>query len=86
MPVIPALGRLRQEDYYKFETILGYTVRTCLKKLNNWGQRDAQLLGAVAATCKRPEFSSQRPPQVTPAPGESDALCWPLWVPAYECT
>jgi hypothetical protein len=33
MPAIPALGRLRQE-YGKFETNLGYIVRSCLKKLN----------------------------------------------------
>jgi hypothetical protein len=30
-PVIPALGRLRQEDY-KFQVGLGYIVRSCLKK------------------------------------------------------
>jgi hypothetical protein len=31
MPIIPALGRLRQEDH-KLETSLGYTVSLCLKK------------------------------------------------------
>jgi hypothetical protein len=31
IPVIPALGRLRQE-YHEFETSLGYRVRSCLKK------------------------------------------------------
>jgi hypothetical protein len=30
MPVIPALGRLRQKDL-KFETIPGYMARHCLK-------------------------------------------------------
>jgi hypothetical protein len=30
-PVIPALGRLRQENY-KFKVSLGYTERICLKK------------------------------------------------------
>jgi hypothetical protein len=34
MQVIPALGRLRQEDH-KFEVSLGYVVRLCLKKTNN---------------------------------------------------
>jgi hypothetical protein len=29
--VIPALGRLRREDY-KFEVSLGYIVKPCLKK------------------------------------------------------
>ena len=42
MPVIPALGRLRQEDWCEFETSLGYKselkaslsciARPCLKK------------------------------------------------------
>jgi hypothetical protein len=31
MPVIPALGRLRQEDP-EFKTSLGYIVKLCLKK------------------------------------------------------
>jgi hypothetical protein len=31
MPAIPALGRLRQEDY-KFKANLGYRVKPCLKK------------------------------------------------------
>jgi hypothetical protein len=31
MPVIPAFGRLKQEDH-EFEVILGYVVRSCLKK------------------------------------------------------
>jgi hypothetical protein len=31
MPIIPALGRLRQKDS-EFEVILDYIVRTCLKK------------------------------------------------------
>lgn len=31
MPVIPALGNLRQEDT-EFKTSLGYTVRVCLLK------------------------------------------------------
>jgi hypothetical protein len=31
MPVIPALGRWKQEDL-GFETSLGYIVRFCLKK------------------------------------------------------
>jgi predicted glycosyl hydrolase (DUF1957 family) len=30
IPVIPALGRLRQEDH-QFEVNLGFTVRPCLK-------------------------------------------------------
>jgi hypothetical protein len=31
MPVIPALGRLRQEDY-ELETTVDYIARSCLKK------------------------------------------------------
>jgi hypothetical protein len=31
MPIILALGRLRQEDF-KFETRLSYIARSCLKK------------------------------------------------------
>jgi hypothetical protein len=31
MPIIPALGRLRQEDH-KFEDRLRYVARPCLKK------------------------------------------------------
>jgi hypothetical protein len=32
MPVILALGKLRQENH-EFEASLGYTVRVCLKKI-----------------------------------------------------
>lgn len=32
MIVIPALGRLRQEDHFKSETSLGYTARLCPPK------------------------------------------------------
>lgn len=32
-PVIPALGRLKQEDYREFEAILNYRVKSCLKKI-----------------------------------------------------
>lgn len=32
-PIIPALGRLKQEDW-EFEANLDYTVRACLKKKN----------------------------------------------------
>jgi hypothetical protein len=31
MPVLPALGRLRQKDH-KFKAILGYIARPCFKK------------------------------------------------------
>jgi hypothetical protein len=34
IPVIPALGRLRQEDH-EFEVTMGYTVRLCLKNSKN---------------------------------------------------
>jgi hypothetical protein len=33
MPVIPALGRLKQENH-EFEATLGYIVRSCFKKTN----------------------------------------------------
>jgi hypothetical protein len=32
MTVIPALGRLREDDHSLFEDRLGYIVRPCLKK------------------------------------------------------
>lgn len=32
MPVIPAHGKLRQEDCHKFEASVGYTGRSYLKK------------------------------------------------------
>jgi hypothetical protein len=30
-PVIPGVGRLRQEDCWEFEANLGYSVSSCLK-------------------------------------------------------
>jgi hypothetical protein len=33
MPAMPALGRLKQEDY-QFQTSLGYKARLCLKQTN----------------------------------------------------
>lgn len=30
MPLLKALGRLRQEHYYEFKAILNYTARSCL--------------------------------------------------------
>jgi hypothetical protein len=44
LPVIPALGRLRQEEL-EFEASLDYTARSCLKKLKTknkkvgWNER-----------------------------------------------
>jgi hypothetical protein len=35
LPVIPALGRLRQGDH-EFQDGLGYTVRSYLKKKKSW--------------------------------------------------
>jgi hypothetical protein len=37
-PVIPALGRQRQKDS-KFNASLGYTERSCLKKMNKLKQK-----------------------------------------------
>jgi hypothetical protein len=36
MSVIPALGRLRQEDW-EFKTTLAYIARPCLKRKKNLG-------------------------------------------------
>jgi hypothetical protein len=38
MPVIPALGRLRQEDP-EFDTILGYIAKPCLKNKKDLSQK-----------------------------------------------
>jgi hypothetical protein len=37
MPVIPALGRLRQEVLNSIKANLGYIAKPCLKKSKGWG-------------------------------------------------
>lgn len=37
--IIPALGRLKQEDHCKFKLSLGYTVRLCIKRKKNLCKR-----------------------------------------------
>lgn len=39
MIVIPALKRLRQEDYFKFEAILGYIMRLTPNKNKTKGEQ-----------------------------------------------
>lgn len=56
MPIIPVLQRLRQEDY-KFETSLGYTVRSCLYERKNtanggWGEKSLFRETALSKQCR----------------------------------
>jgi hypothetical protein len=38
MPIIPALGRWRQEDH-EFQASLGYIVKLCLKKFSSYNKK-----------------------------------------------
>lgn len=76
--------RWRQEEAH---WVPGSVKRSGLK---NWdkkgGWKDSLEVKNACYSCRGPEFSSQHPHRVVPAPGEFDALFWPLRGPALTRT
>lgn len=60
MPGIPALDRLRQEDFKEFEESLKYTVRLCLKN-NKYMQLNECTLHYVLNVCILIIFYASQP-------------------------